>query len=130
MRAPKQYDQSLLWQQLESLGDDPGLCIRQVLQNALDALELRVLRLKIKQKGEARAFGDGELIRPGWVRELTRPRGGTPRHAGLRHRGKAVRSPIFTVRWRRLGRFIHCDCLAEEFIQFVAKQRFTLQKIL
>ena len=32
-------------------------------------LELRELRLKMKQKGEAREPVDGELIRPGWVRE-------------------------------------------------------------
>ena len=30
---------------------------------------LRELRLKMKQKGEAREPVDGELIRPGWVRE-------------------------------------------------------------
>ncbi len=53
----------------ESLYGDPGLCIRELLQNALDALELRELRLKMKQKGEAREPVDGELIRPGWVRE-------------------------------------------------------------
>jgi hypothetical protein len=53
----------------ESLYGDPGLCIRELLQNALDALELRELRLKIKQKGEAREPVDGDLIRPGWVRE-------------------------------------------------------------
>lgn len=35
----------------ESLYGDPGLCIRDLLQNALDALELRELRLKMKQKG-------------------------------------------------------------------------------
>jgi hypothetical protein len=53
----------------ESLYGDPGLCIRELLQNSLDALELRELRLKMKQKGEAREPVDGELIRPGWVRE-------------------------------------------------------------
>ncbi|MDH3719294.1 MAG: hypothetical protein OES79_14335 [Planctomycetota bacterium] len=53
----------------ESLYGDPGLCIRELLQNALDALELRELRLKMKQKGEAREPVDGDLIRPGWVRE-------------------------------------------------------------
>ena len=52
----------------ESLYGDPGLCIRELLQNALDALELHELRLKMKQKGEAREPVDGELIRPGWVR--------------------------------------------------------------
>lgn len=53
----------------ESLYGDPGLCIRELLQNALDALELRELRLKMKQKGEPREPVDGELIRHGWVRE-------------------------------------------------------------
>ncbi|MDA1054323.1 MAG: hypothetical protein O3C40_28085 [Planctomycetota bacterium] len=52
----------------------------------VDALELRELRLKMKQKGEAREPVDGALIRPGWVRELTRPPGGTARRAGLGHR--------------------------------------------
>ncbi len=37
----------------ESLYGDPGLCIRELLQNALDSLALRELRLKMKQKGEA-----------------------------------------------------------------------------
>ncbi len=50
----------------ESLYGDPGLCIRELLQNAL---ELRELRLKMKQKGEPHEPVDGELIRPGWVRE-------------------------------------------------------------
>jgi hypothetical protein len=35
----------------ESLYGDPGLCIRELLQNALDALELRELRLKIAADG-------------------------------------------------------------------------------
>ena len=50
----------------ESLYGDPGLCIRELLRSAL---EMRELRLKMKQKGEAREPVDGELIRPGWVRE-------------------------------------------------------------
>ena len=53
----------------ESLYGDPGLCIRELLQNALDALELLELRLKMKQKGEAREPADGDWLRPGWVRE-------------------------------------------------------------
>jgi hypothetical protein len=63
----------------ESLYGDPGrrrriqrprgACIRELLQNALDALELRELRLKMKQKGEAREPVDGDWLRPGWVRE-------------------------------------------------------------
>ncbi len=36
----------------ESLYGDPGLCIRELLQNALDALELRDLRLKMVARGE------------------------------------------------------------------------------
>ncbi len=53
----------------ESLYGDPGLCIRELLQNALDALELRELRLKMKQKGETGAPANSGLIHPGWVRE-------------------------------------------------------------
>lgn len=53
----------------ESLYGDPGLCVREQLQNAVDALELRELRLKMKQKCGAREPVDGELIRSGWVRE-------------------------------------------------------------
>lgn len=53
----------------ESLYGDPGVCIRELLQNALDALELRELRLKMKQKGEAREPVGGDWLRPGWVRE-------------------------------------------------------------
>src|SRR5262249_52786208 len=36
----------------ESLYGDPSLCIRELLQNSLDALELRDLRLKMVNKGE------------------------------------------------------------------------------
>lgn len=36
-------------------------------QNAFSALEMRELRLKMKQKGEARKPVEGELIRPSWV---------------------------------------------------------------
>ncbi len=53
----------------ESLYGDPSLCIRELVQNALDALELRELRLKIKQKTQAPEPDVGELVRPGWVRE-------------------------------------------------------------
>ena len=53
----------------ESLYGDPGLCIRELLQNALDALELRELRLKMKQKGEAREPVDGFIhpTKKGWI---------------------------------------------------------------
>jgi hypothetical protein len=40
-----------------------------LLQNTLDALELRQLWLKMQQKGEAREPVYGEPIRRGWVRE-------------------------------------------------------------
>lgn len=49
----------------ESLYGDPGLCIRELLQNSLDALELRDLRHQLKEKGGMPAKPvDGELIRP------------------------------------------------------------------
>jgi hypothetical protein len=35
----------------ESLYGDPSLCIRELLQNALDAVELRDLRFQFRQKG-------------------------------------------------------------------------------
>ena len=35
----------------------------------LDTLELRELRLKVKQKSEPRESMDGDWRRPGWVRE-------------------------------------------------------------
>src|SRR5690606_35384604 len=54
----------------ESLYGDPSLCIRELIQNSLDALELRELRLKLKSKGCQHEAVDGELVRPGWVREL------------------------------------------------------------
>ena len=53
----------------ESLYGDPSLCIRELLQNALDALELRELRLKMKQKGETHEPVDGILhpTKKGWI---------------------------------------------------------------
>ena len=36
----------------ESLWGDPSLCIRELLQNSLDALQMRDLRLKIQNEGE------------------------------------------------------------------------------
>src|SRR5262249_29123104 len=51
----------------ESLYGDPGLCIRELLQNALDALEMRDLRLQAKKSGETpREPVDGVLLRPGF----------------------------------------------------------------
>lgn len=66
-----QLDQGEIQQLLmgESLYGDRDLCVRELLQNALDALELRELRLKMKQKGGTHEPVDGELTRPGWVRE-------------------------------------------------------------
>ena len=64
-------DQDELQQLLmgESLYGDPALCIRELLQNALDALELRELRLKMKRKGEAREPVDGFIhpTKKGWI---------------------------------------------------------------
>ena len=53
----------------ESLYGDSGLCIRELLQDSMDAPELRKLRLIMKQKGEVRDPVDGELMRVSWVRE-------------------------------------------------------------
>ena len=36
----------------ESLYGDPALCIRELVQNALHALELRELRLKVQDTGD------------------------------------------------------------------------------
>ncbi len=49
-----QLDQDEIQQLLmgETLYGDPGLCIRELLQNALDALELRDLRLRMSERGE------------------------------------------------------------------------------
>jgi hypothetical protein len=75
--------QSRFWQRLDDLTIDApsadrkasidhlkaspcGACIRELLQNALN---LHQLRLKMKKKGEPSAFGDGDLIRRGWVCE-------------------------------------------------------------
>lgn len=53
----------------ETLYGDPSLCIRELIQNSLDALELRELRLKMKHKSDSYARLNGERTRPGWVRE-------------------------------------------------------------
>jgi hypothetical protein len=51
----------------ESLYGEPSLCIRELLQNALDALELRDLRLQLrKQGGQPVEPVDGEWLRPGF----------------------------------------------------------------
>jgi len=51
----------------ESLYGDPSLCIRELLQNALDAVELRDLRLQLRRKGVTPAQPtDGVSTRPGW----------------------------------------------------------------
>jgi hypothetical protein len=50
----------------ESLYGDPSLCIRELLQNALDAVELRDLRLQLRAKGGQSAEPvDGEPRVPG-----------------------------------------------------------------
>ncbi|MBZ5617314.1 MAG: hypothetical protein LAQ69_01085 [Acidobacteriia bacterium] len=50
----------------ESLYGDPSLCIRELLQNALDAVELRDLRLQLRRKGGQPAEPvDGESLAPG-----------------------------------------------------------------
>ena len=48
-----------------ALYGDPGLCIRELLQNALDALELRELRLKMPKKARHEPVDDlnGEELR-------------------------------------------------------------------
>ena len=53
----------------ETLYGDPNLCIRELLQNSLDALELRDLRLQLKEKG-GRQFQDvdGVHIKPGFFK--------------------------------------------------------------
>ena len=56
----------------ENLYGDPSLCIRELLQNALDACELRDLRLQMRAKGETRMEPvDGTPIpdRRGWFRD-------------------------------------------------------------
>ena len=53
----------------ESLYGDPSLCIRELLQNSLDALELRDLRLQLHEKRVPPAQPvDGVLMRPGWFK--------------------------------------------------------------
>ncbi|MBL8233758.1 MAG: ATP-binding protein [Bryobacterales bacterium] len=58
-----------------NLYGDPGLAIRELLQNSLDALELRDLRLQLKKKlgaDEYRRGGtpvDGSSSKPGWFRD-------------------------------------------------------------
>lgn len=50
----------------ESLYGDPGLCIREILQNALDAVELRDLRLQFRARdGKPAEPVDGEPAEPG-----------------------------------------------------------------
>jgi len=50
----------------ESLYAEPGLCIRELLQNALDAVELRELRLRLRANGGRPAEGvDGEWVDDG-----------------------------------------------------------------
>jgi len=50
----------------ESLYGEPSLCIRELLQNALDAVELRELRLQLRAKGGQPAEAvDGEWLGPG-----------------------------------------------------------------
>ncbi len=48
-----------------ALYGDPGLCIRELIQNALDALELRDLRLKLPRKARHEPVDDldGEELR-------------------------------------------------------------------
>ncbi len=45
----------------ESLYGDHSLCIRELIQNALDALEVRELRLKMKRQNTNVEFVDGDL---------------------------------------------------------------------
>ena len=53
----------------ESLYGDPSLCIRELLQNALDAVELRDLRMQLRNKGGSPAGPvDGEQTEPGSFR--------------------------------------------------------------
>jgi hypothetical protein len=50
----------------ESLYGEPSLCIRELLQNALDAVELRDLRLQLRAKGGQPVEPvDGEWLGPG-----------------------------------------------------------------
>ncbi len=50
----------------ETLYGDPSLCIRELLQNALDAVELRDLRMQLRSKGGHPAGPvDGEQTQPG-----------------------------------------------------------------
>ena len=48
----------------QSLWGDPQLCIRELLQNALDAVQMRDLRLKAKAKGE-QALGPADPLPAG-----------------------------------------------------------------
>jgi hypothetical protein len=50
----------------ESLYGELNLCIRELLQNALDAVELRELRLQLRAKsGQPLEAADGEWLGPG-----------------------------------------------------------------
>lgn len=53
----------------ESLYGDPALCIRELLQNSLDAVDLRSLRLKMKKNGDGYTSAVGSFVHPGVVRE-------------------------------------------------------------
>jgi len=53
----------------ESLYGDPNVCIRELLQNALDAVELRDLRLQLMDRGgQPCQPPDGVSLRPGWFK--------------------------------------------------------------
>ena len=71
-----QLDQDEILQLLmgENLYGDPSLCIRELLQNALDACELRDLRLQLRSKGGMPAEAvDGTPLpeKPGFFRDST-----------------------------------------------------------
>jgi len=57
----------------EALYGNPNLCIRELLQNALDAVELRDLRLQlIERGGQPCEPVDGVFLRPGWFKFAAR----------------------------------------------------------
>ncbi|MBY0503255.1 MAG: ATP-binding protein [Bryobacteraceae bacterium] len=71
-----QLDQQEIIQLLmgESLYGNPSLCIRELLQNALDAVELRDLRLQLQEKGGKPAMPvDGFSLTPGSFKVAGRP---------------------------------------------------------
>ncbi|HPF58573.1 MAG TPA: hypothetical protein PK820_07220 [Candidatus Competibacteraceae bacterium] len=55
----------------ESLYADPTLCLRELLQNALDALQMRDLRLKVLAKDPDARVEPTDVLRPGEALQVT-----------------------------------------------------------